>query len=114
MNPVAIDDVRNSAVRIIIRLALGNYLLRGPGGNILELESRVAWATVVNELHNEGYVMVTLQEYAAACSLTEAEVVEQVEEEGSLFALFFPSEGEQGMVVPLEREEKEHLGPLPL
>ncbi|WP_298266475.1 hypothetical protein [Geobacter sp.] len=114
MTPIATDDIRNSAVRIIIRLALGNYLLRGPGGNILELESRVAWATAVNELQNEGYLMVTPQEYAAASGLTEAEVVEQVEDEGSLFALFFPSEGEQGMVVPLEREVKEHLGPLPL
>ena len=114
MNPDAIDEIRNSTVRIVIRLALGNYLLRGPGDNIVELESRVAWATTVNELQNEGYVMVTPQEYAAACGLTEAEVVEQVEDEGSLFGLFYPSEGEQGMVVPLEREEKEHLGPLPL
>lgn len=56
--------MRREAVCIIIRAGLGTYDLRGPSRNILEPESRVAWATVVNDLGSEGYRLVTPEEYA--------------------------------------------------
>jgi hypothetical protein len=54
MEPVILEEIRDSAIRIAIRLALGEYLLRGPQENVMELESRVAWATVVGEAGGSG------------------------------------------------------------
>jgi len=56
---VDLEQIRHDAVLVVIRLDLGNYELRGPGSNVLEPESRVVWSTVVNELGNEGYAMVS-------------------------------------------------------
>lgn len=106
-------DIRGSAIRIIIRLALGEYTATGPRENILELESRVAWATVCNELQNEGYMMVSPEEYANAYGLPLASVIDRMEGAGSLFALVFRSGGQTSVLVPLEeKEEREGLGPI--
>lgn len=115
MPPVTLEEIKDSAIRIAIRLALGDYVLRGPRGNIMELESRVAWSTVVSELQNEGYTMVSPEEYGAAYRMSSAEVSGKIEREGNLFALLYPSSGGFFMAVPLEgKEEKENLGPVPL
>ena len=66
MKHVILEEIRDSAIPIAIMLALGEYLTCGPQANILELESRVAWATVAAELHNEGYAMISPEELAAA------------------------------------------------
>jgi hypothetical protein len=115
MPPVISEEIRDSAIRIVIRLGLGTCQVRGPGGNILELESRVAWATTVSELQNEGYAMVSPDEYGAAYGLTPAEVRDRIDGTGSLFAVTYASPGGSAMAVPLdEQEEKELLGPVPL
>lgn len=111
MKPVAIDEIGNSAIRIVIRLGLGTYTIRGPAGNIFEPESRAAWSAVVNELGNEGYVMVSTEEYGAARRLAAPEVLAQVEGGGSLFALVYPAPAGTEMVVAVAREEREDLGP---
>lgn len=114
MVPVVLDEIRDSAIRIAIRLALGEFTLKGPRDNILELESRVAWATVTVELDKEGYFMVEPGEYAATCGIDEADVVDLVETDGDLFALTYQSGGHTSTVVPLsEHEGHEHLGPTP-
>ena len=114
MEPVIIKEIRDSAIRIAIRLDLGEYLIGGPHDNVLELESRVAWATVVTELQNEGYIIVPPEEYATVYGLTPADVIGRIEQEGSLFALVYAPAGETFMAVPLaERELREHLGPIP-
>jgi hypothetical protein len=114
MEPVILKEIRDSAIRIAIRLALGEYLLRGPQNNVLEPESRVAWATVVAELQNEGYIMVPPEEYAAVYGVAAADVIGMIEQEGSLFAIIYEAAGETLAVVPLaEREEREQLGPVP-
>ncbi|HEY6871559.1 MAG TPA: hypothetical protein VI298_02405 [Geobacteraceae bacterium] len=114
MGPVKLEEIRESAIRIVTRLALGEYVLRGPHDNILELESRVAWATVATELHNEGYVMVPIEGYATICGLQPAAVSDMIETDGSLFALVHAAAGGEGALVPLpNREEREHLGPIP-
>jgi hypothetical protein len=77
----------------------------GPQENILEPESYVAWSTVVNELAGEGYAMVSPGEYAEACSITAAEVLAKIREEGGLFALAYRAVGASGMVVPLPEKE---------
>jgi hypothetical protein len=112
--PVVLGVIRDVAIRITIRLALGDYRLQGPQDNILELESRVAWAAVVTELQNEGYRLVSPEEYGATYGLAPAAVGEMVDRHGTLFALVYASGGSAGMVVPLaEREENELLGPMP-
>lgn len=114
MVSVTLKEIRDSATRIAIRLALGELLVRGPHNNVLELESRVAWATVANELQNEGYIMVTPNEYAEAYALAPAAVSGMIEQDGSLFALVYASAGEKFTLVPLtEREAREQLGPIP-
>lgn len=114
MEPVILEEIRDSAIRIAIRLALGEYLLRGPQNNVLELESRVAWATVAAELQNEGYILITPEEYAKAYGLAPADVTDRIERDGSLFALVFAAVGETLTVVPAAgREERAHLGPIP-
>lgn len=113
MEPVALGEIRDSAIRIAIRLALGEFHLRGPQNNILELESRVAWATVTAELQKEGYIMIGPEEYTTAYGLAPGDVTDKMEQDGSLFALSYTSMSETFTVVPLaEREEREHLGPI--
>ncbi len=114
MEPVTLEEIRESAIRIVIRLALGDYVLRGPRSNILELESRVAWATVASELHNEGYGMVSFEAYATTCGEPPASVTDMVESDGSLFALVYQGADEATALVSLpDREEREELGPIP-
>jgi hypothetical protein len=111
MEPFSLEEIRDAAVRIVIRLDLGAYVQRGPRDNILELESRVAMATVASELHGEGYVMVSPEAYATICGEPPASVAEMIEPDGSLFALVYGAD----VLVPFpEREEREHLGPLPV
>ena len=114
MEPFTLEEIRKSAIRIVTRLALGDYVVRGPRNNILEVESRVAWATVASELHNEGYVMVPIEAYATICRLTPEAVSDMIETDGSLFALVYPPAGGACELVPVpEREEREQLGPVP-
>ena len=103
----SMKQIRSSAIRIVIRLALGEYLITGPSDNIMELESRVAWATVASELHNEGYYMVTPEEYGAAKGLDPATVGAMIRQDGALFAIAYGA----AVLVPLE--EREVLGPMP-
>ena len=110
MGPVTLEEIRDSAIRIVTRLALGDYVLRGPRDNILELESRVAWATVATELHSEGYGMVSPEAYATICGEPPAFVIGMVELNGSLFALVY---GADTLVPVPEREERKDLGPIP-
>jgi hypothetical protein len=110
MEPVRLEEIRASAIRIITRLGLGDYVLRGPRDNILELESRVAWATVASELHGEGYGMVSVEAYATVCGEPPASVDDMIETDGSLFALVY---GDNVQVPLPDREEREHLGPIP-
>lgn len=100
---VDLERIRHDAVLVIIRLGLGRYELKGPGGNILEPESRVAWATVANELGGEGYTLVSPSEYADTFDLSEEEVLARVWGEGSLFALAYGDEAGSGagLLVPL-------------
>jgi hypothetical protein len=49
----------------------------------------VAWATLQNELGNEGYCLVAPDAYATACDLSSAEVQAQLHEQGTLFALSY-------------------------
>jgi hypothetical protein len=114
MEPVQLEEIRDSAIRIAIRLDLGDFQVGGPQKNILELESRVAWATVTMELQKEGYLMIAPEEYATAYDLDPAEVSDRIEKIGSLFAIIYTAVGETYTVVPeSEREEREHLGPIP-
>ncbi len=110
MEPVTLEEIRESAIRIVIRLALGDYALRGPRENILELESRGAWATVASELHSEGYHMVSLAAYATMSDEPPASVTEMIEADGSLFALVY---GANALVALPERDERKYPGPLP-
>jgi hypothetical protein len=110
MEPVRLEEIRASAIRIVVRLALGEYILRGPRDNILELESRVAWATVATELYNEGYGMVSVEAYATVCGEPPAAVDDMIETDGSLFALVY---GANALVPLPHREEREQLGPIP-
>jgi len=89
---VDLERVRHDGELVIIRLDLGHYELRGPARNVLEPESRVVWATVVNELGNEGYAMVSPAEYAASCDLNKEEVLGLVWRDGTLFAVAFGDE----------------------
>ena len=114
MEPVQLEEIRDSAIRIAIRLDLGDFQVRGPQKNILELESRVAWATVSMELHKEGYLMIAPEEYATAYDLEPEEVSDRIEKIGSLFAVIYTAVGESYTVVPEpEREAREQLGPIP-
>jgi len=114
MEPVVLWVIVDSAIRIAIRLALGEFILRGPHNNVLEVESRVAWATVVTELGKEGYAMVLPGEYAAEYALTPEAVSAMIERDGSLFALVCTSAGNTFLAVPLaEREGHGQLGPVP-
>jgi hypothetical protein len=114
LETVILEEIRKSAIRIAIRLGLGEFLVRGPQNNVLELESRVAWATVTAELMNEGYILIAPEEYAKAYGLAPDEVINRIEKEGSLFALIYEGAGATLTAVPLPvREEREDLGPIP-
>jgi len=114
MEPVILKEIRDSAIRIAIRLAVGEYLIRGPHNNVMELESRVAWATVSSELYKEGYVLIAPEEYATAYDLTLAEVIDRIENKGILFALIYAGRSETLTVIPLaEREQRAFLGTIP-
>ena len=114
MEPVILGEIRDSAIRIAIRLALGEYLVRGPHNNVMELESRVAWATVISGLQNEGYVLIAPEEYGTAYGLDAGEVIGRIEKDGTLFALVCATAKETLTAVPMaEREALEHLGPIP-
>lgn len=97
IEPVERERLCKDAICVVIRTGLGGYELRGPAANILVPESYVAWSTVKNDLENEGYRLVTPEEYAATRSMTPAEVLAEVHEEGSLFALVYG----ESIVVPL-------------
>lgn len=89
VEPVVLERLRRDAVCVITRLGLGNFQLQGAAENILMPESYVAWATLQNELGNEGYGLVTPEDYAAACGLSSTEVQTKIYEQGSLFALSY-------------------------
>ena len=86
---VVLERLRRDAICVITRLGLGNFQLLGAAENILVPESYVAWATLQNELGNEGYELVTPEDYAAAGGLSSAEVQAQLHEQGTLFALLY-------------------------
>jgi len=114
MEPVVLEVIIDSAIRIAIRLALGEFHLEGPRKNVLEVESRVAWATVITELEKEGYAMVLPGEYAAEYALDPEAVSEMIERAGSLFALVCTSAGNTFLAVPLaERDSHGQPGPVP-
>ncbi len=96
------ERLRKDAICVIIRAGLGDYALRGPAENILEPESHVAWSTVKSDLENEGYRLVTPEEYAATQNVKTVEVLAEVQEKGSLFALVYG----ESMVVPLPEKER--------
>ena len=89
IEPVVLERLRRDAICVITRLGLGNFELRGPEENILVPESYVAWATVQNELGNEGYNLLAPDAYAEASGLSSAEVLARLHEQGSVFALSY-------------------------
>jgi hypothetical protein len=94
---VTLERLRNEAICVILRLALGLYELQGPLQNLLIPESYVAWSTVKSALENEGYDLVTPNDYASACGVEISEVMAQIYDQGSLFALIY----KEFIVVPL-------------
>ena len=114
MEPVILEEIKDSAIRIAIRLDLGEYLLKGPQENVMELESRVAWATVVAELQKEGYALVSPEAYATDNNLAPSAVADMIERDGTLFALVYATVDETFTAVPLaDRVEPEQLGSVP-
>ena len=101
VEPVVLDRLRRDAICVITRLGLGNYQLRGIAKNILVPESYVAWATVQNELENEGYHLVSPEVYAATSGLSSVEVQSQIYDRGGLFALNYG----EALVVALPEKE---------
>lgn len=89
VEPVVLERLRRDAVCVILRLGLGEYELRGPAENILVPESYVAWATVQSELVNEGYSLVAPEDCAAVSGASVAELLAQIHERGSRFALVY-------------------------
>ena len=100
-----LEEIRDAASAIAIRLKIGEFLIRGERSNVMELESRVSWETVVAQLHNEGFVMVHPEEYAQRYGLSADTVLKRVEE-GSMFALTHSQHEEMLMVVPLDEREE--------
>jgi hypothetical protein len=99
---VVLDELVDCAQRIIIRNAVGWFANSGPQGNIITVESRVAFSTTLNELYREGYQMVTPQEYAEQYGLAEEGVYRRIREEGTLFLLIYPDSEPPCEAVPLE------------
>ena len=109
---VIVEEARRSAELIIIRLGLGIFTVAGPRANIVEVESRPAWAATVNELGNEGYLMTSPEGYAAACGVTAHEVEKMIRQEGILFAVVCDADAGTQVAVPLpEKETSGALGP---
>ncbi|HJV64250.1 MAG TPA: hypothetical protein VJ550_00810 [Geomonas sp.] len=98
----ALEEVVAAAQRIIIRTGVGWFTNSGPAGNIVTVESRVAFSTVVNELYREGCQMVTPQEYAEQYGLETDLVYRRISEEGTLFLLVYPDSEPPSEAVPLE------------
>jgi len=98
---VELNRIQRDALRVLIRLGLGTYEQDGPQRNIFIPESRVAWATIVNELTKEGYRLVTPETYAEACGKTPNEVLALIRDSGTLFALRY---GESSLV-PLPEKD---------
>jgi len=98
---VELNRIRRDALRILIRLGLGTYEQSGPQRNIFIPESRVAWATIVNELIKEGYRPVSPETYAETCGKTPDEVRASIEDDGTLFVLRY----EESSLVPLPEKE---------
>jgi hypothetical protein len=112
MEKVLLDELVDSAQRIIIRMQVGLFINEGPQGNILSVESRVAFATTVNELYREGYEMVSPQEYAETYGITVERVYDMIRNEGSLFLLTYAEGEPPSEAVPLdEKRVTEDLGP---
>lgn len=87
--PVVLERLRRDAICVITRLGLGTFAQQGPAQNILVPESYVAWATLQNELGNEGYRLLAPDAYAEASGLSRAEVLARLHEQGTLFALVY-------------------------
>ncbi|MBJ6725279.1 hypothetical protein [Geomesophilobacter sediminis] len=104
---VELNVLRDLADRVAIRLELGEFVMKGPRENIMEVESRVAWSAVAGQLHHEGYPLVPPEEYAEIYGLTPEQVMHRVEEEGTLFALYFEGHDETFVLVPLENRDDE-------
>jgi len=98
---VELERIRREALCILIRHGLGTCQQAGPQRNILLPESRVAWATIANELAKVGYRLVPPAEYAGAQGKTTDEVTALMEKEGTLFALCY---GDLCLVPMPERE----------
>lgn len=103
--PVSVERVKQDAVRVIIRLGLGNYDVKGPLENVLFPESYVAWSTVVNELGREGYGMVTLLEYEELHGVPERQALAEIWEAGTLFAVAHENNGRLSLAVPLPEQD---------
>ena len=99
--PVELDRVRRDAACVIIRIGLGGYQLAGPAENVLIPESHVAWATVAHELEGEGYRLVSPEEYAETTGTPLGEVIDGIEQAGSLFAVRYRN----SVLVPLPQKE---------
>jgi hypothetical protein len=107
-------EIRDAAIRSIIRLELGEYREEGTRGNILHLESWSSWNTLVNELTKEGFVLVTPAEYAEINALSGDEVDALIRKSGTLFALLYISGPTIHCAVPLQsRETPEGFAPFP-
>ena len=107
-------EIRETAVRTIIRMELGEYRAEGPRENILHLESWSSWNTLVNELTKEGYVLLTPAEYAEVNRVSGDRVDTMIRKEGTLFALLYMSGPQIHCAVPLNTmEPPEGMGPFP-
>jgi len=106
MKPFTLEEIRNSAMRVDSRFDLGDYVMRGPKENIMELDSWLAWSSVAAKLHHEGYTMVPPREYAASYGITEQAILDRIEKDGSLFALMHETHDATFLLVPMaERDE---------
>lgn len=103
--PLVMEKIRETADRAAVRMELGGFVMRGPGNNIMELESETAWLTVAGQLHHEGYQMVPPEEYAESYHLSVDQVTERIETDGTLFALFYESHDETRVLVPLDERK---------
>jgi hypothetical protein len=99
---VQLEEVMESARRIIIRLDVGSFEISGPRRNILDVESRVAFSTAVNELYKEGYQMVPPEQYAESCGIDVEAVDRKIHQEGGLFLLRYREGERRDEAVPLE------------
>jgi hypothetical protein len=99
---VQLEEVMESARRIIIRLDVGSFEISGPRRNILDVESAVAFSTAVNELYKEGYLMVTPEQYAENYEMDLDAVDQKIHQEGGLFLMRYREGDRRDEAVPLE------------